>query len=439
MSVIYKTIFEIKILHEYYLTTREGNVIFEHAAQAQRLAFLHNEFEEGRISVNEDIRFEFHENHKAFYEGLHIKLIPSYSGCRVVARVNRITLPDQSVAYEPFVDFPAGLSIFISLIRKNSNIDGYTNQRVKRSFPGIYFFSTQNVVSSRAFPFLTSSIPIENSLTEYEQGELALSSSNTIREFYRDTVDDLWNDVAGTGFANESDRVLLPERFEYNFENSNGLTQVEFILKDSNGVEKANIQANDSNGIGDKFLLDLSGKVNNIPLSGAFQPGSFLYSLEVNGNNGSHSIHPLIFSNEFFQPKPWALVHIDATTTNDFSLFAPDGYFIPRKDPFGVLTPAPVFEIPVKSRFVYWRYINNRGRELNIPVSLADYVNKEGSVLVTKKPRSIARHWFLLEKDPQPGTVYIPNPVSFETKTGQDRRLFCDIMVPQSTLFPITI
>jgi hypothetical protein len=134
---------------------------------------------------------------------------------------------------------------------------------------------------------------------------------------------------------------------------------------------------------------------------------------------------------------PWAVVNIRTTVTDTaFNLFASDGFLIRRVGGTGVWTPAPVFEIPVKSRLAYWRFISNRGKELNVAPVLTDYVDKEGKVLVTKKPRIVAKHWFLLHKEAPPGNIYVPNPEFPGIKLENDRRLFFEIRVPQSELFP---
>jgi hypothetical protein len=437
MPVIYKTLFEVKLMHEYYLTKKDGFVVFENTDQQARLDFLLDEFKDERPSVNENINFEFPENLKQKYESLFLRLLPTYSGCRVVVRVNSRTLSDQSVVYEPVVPLSDTLNIFILFSRKNFNIDTYTNARVKRSCPSVYFFSNIDVLSSPTFPFLTGSVPVQEAAVQYEQGELSLSGTQ-IQEYYREAGTDKWNDVVGTGFANESDRLLLPLKFDYTFNDTTNLTTAVFILKYNNGNTAATITESNAAGIRTKILLNFSGKVKPLPFTDSFQLSEFIYTLEVNGNNGYSEKHKIIFNNDLTATNPWAVVNIGATAGNTaFNLFANDGFLIRRKDAMGVWTPAPVFEIPVKSRLAYWRFINNRGKELTISAALTDYLNKENKVLVTKKPRSLAKSWFFLRKEGSSDTVYVPNPVAPELKLESDRRLFFDIRVPQSDLFEV--
>jgi hypothetical protein len=136
--------------------------------------------------------------------------------------------------------------------------------------------------------------------------------------------------------------------------------------------------------------------------------------------------------------KPWGVVAIKLTPSSDpFSIYNSDGYLIRRKDGTGAVVSAPIFEIPVKSRLTYWRFRHDKARELLVSSTLNDYLVKEGDVLVTKKPRSLSRSWFFLRKDGSPDAEYVPSPVSLDLKIEPDRRLFFEVVVPQSDLFPI--
>ena len=61
-SLIYKTLFEIKLMHEFYLTEKDGNTIFDLADQKDRINFLLNQYTIDRSSVNKDIEFKFPKN-----------------------------------------------------------------------------------------------------------------------------------------------------------------------------------------------------------------------------------------------------------------------------------------------------------------------------------------------------------------------------------------
>ena len=207
-------------------------------------------------------------------------------------------------------------------------------------------------------------------------------------------------------------------------------------MKDNNGNELTTITRNDAGGIRERLAVDLNA-AKQIPLTKSFDLNQQFHTLEVSGNNGYSATHKIIFSNELLQVNPWAVFDIRTSVTNAaFNLFANDGFIFRRKDPMGVWSPAPIFEVPVKSRLAYWRYINNKGRELNISAGYNNYLDKEGKVLVTKAPRSLSKAWFLLREEGAPNTTYAPNPIDPTIMLEKDKRAFFDIRVPDSDPFP---
>jgi hypothetical protein len=435
MALIYKTLFEIKLLHEYFLTRKDGTTIFSEPDQPARLAFLREEFNKDQEPVNVDIDFEFPESLRARYESLSLRLLPTYSGCRVVIRVLPKTLADQSLVFEPAVALHSAEDIVILITRKTLAYDVYTNSRVSRSLPSTYLFLNANVPGPKSFPFLTNNVPPQDIAFSYEQGELSLSGP-TIQEYYRQGVADVWHDVTGNAFANETDRVLLPSSFHYYFPNTTNLVQASFVLTDRNGDEVVNFDTSDASGLKQKVGLDFSGKVKTIPLTDtSFE--DVTYTLKVTGNNGLEAEHTIVFTNDLTRTKPWGVIMLRPEVTNaDFNLLANDGFLFRRRDALGVWTEAPVFEIPIKSRLAYWRFIHHKGKALDVSAPLMDYVGKEGNVLVTLTPRAASRSWFSLRKEMPAGTQYVPNPVAPEIKLETDRRLFFDVVVPESDLFP---
>ncbi len=436
MPVIYKTLFEVRLLHEFYLTKRDGTTIFEKLTQQDRETFLNEEFAEDRDPVNDDIMFQFPPSLLSKYKSHYLKILPTYSGFRVAIRVNGKTLADQTTVYDPLVPLNNDLHIFILVLRKNSTIDRYTNSRLRTALPSTYYFSNAEVAGAKTFPFLTNNLPAQDASFTYEQGELSLNGAN-VQEFYRQGNADVFRNVSGSGFANESDRILLPARFDYFFPDTNNLTQATFVLKDSNGNELTTITTNNAAGIRERLNVDLNSASNQLPITTPFELNQQFHSLEVSGNNGYSSEHRIIFSSELAQLQPWAVFDIRTSVADtSFNLLANDGFIFRRRDPLGVWSPAPVFEVPVKSRLAYWRYINNKGREMNISAGYLNYFDKEGKVLVTKVPRSLSKAWFLLREEGSSNTVYAPNPTDPMIKLENDRRAFFDIRVPDSDPFP---
>jgi hypothetical protein len=436
MAVIYKTLFEIRLLHEFYLTRRDGTTIFEHVLPGDREAFLDEEFREGHDPVNEDVEFRFPQQLMSFYENFYIKIFPTYSGCRIAVKVKQSKLPDQTTVFEPLIPSDNDMHVFILALRRNPAFDQYSNRRLSTPLPATYYFSNDDITGAKAFPFLTNGIPAKDVALAYEQGELSLSGA-VVQEFYRKGNADVFRNVKGSGFANESDRILLPGRFEYAFPDTVNLTQVTFVLKDNTGNELVSFTKNDTAGIPLRIPIDMAAVSKQLRLQEGFSINQQFHTLSVSGNNGFTANHKVIFSDELTMLVPWCVCDMRMTVTNGaFNLFANDGFLFRRRDALGNWLPAPVFEIPVKSRLAYWRYLNNKGKDLNVSAGLTNYVDKEGTALVTKTPRSLARSWFFLREEGSTNTTYAPNPDNPLLKIETDRRSFFDIRVPDSDLFP---
>lgn len=438
MSLIYKTLFEIKLMHEYFLTRPDGKSVFEKNTPAERLIFLKEEFENDKQPINADIDFQFPESLKTGYDGAGLKLLPTYSGCRIVIRVIQKQLTDGTVVFSPAINISKDQHIYILLNRRANRIDSYTNSRVQRALPCIYYFSNTNELGPRTFPYLTNSVPDYNSNVNYEQGEISFRSGK-IQEYFSNSGADTWADITGTGFVNESDRILLPPRFNYSFENPAGLTEAEFRLKDNDGNEVLAVTKTSSEGLPASVDFDVSEKVKQVPPNDPYVVEDFLYTLDVTTNNGYSRSHSIMFADNLVVRDSWAMININASITGPFNLFAADGFLIRRKDPLSGWAPAPVFEIPVKSRLVYWRFRNNQGRDLGISPPLIPYVHKESKVLVTNRPRSLAKDFFQLRKQGSTDTLYVPNPTDVRLVNEKGRRLFLEISVPQSELFPVIL
>lgn len=437
MSLVYKTLFEVKLMHEYYLTDADGKTVFQLANQVDRINFLLNQFSTDRPSVNEDIEFTFPKAMESKFGNCYLKLLPTYSGFKVAVRVNQQFLGDGTLVYEPFVTLPDDLNIYIQIEKKSGAFDSYTHSGVFNPVASTYIFSNEDISGAKTFPFITSAISAFDASRPYTQGDVASYGANDIRQYYKDTVGDQWEAIPGSAFANENDRLLLPLRFYYSFPNLSNITNAVFVLKDKNDNPVKTITVNSADFLS-KTLLDFSDVTDEISLPETFQYPDVIFTLEVNGSNGYFTSHSLIFNDLLYSRDTWGLVIVkNKVTEPSFNLLASDGFLIKRKLSTGDWNEAPIFEIPIKSRFPFFRFINEKGKELNIASSLTDYLFKEGTFLLSKRPRSISESYFKLQKEGSTDTAYVPNPLNYDLKKDNKDRLCLDIMVPESDLFPV--
>jgi len=377
MSLIYKTLFEVKLMHEYYLTDADGKTVFQLANQVDRINFLLNQFSTDRPSVNGDIEFTFPKEMESKFGNYYLKLLSTYSGFKVAIRVNQQLLSDGTLVYEPFVALPDDLNIYIQIGKKSGAFDSYTHSGVYSPVASTFIFSNENISGAKTFPYITSAISAFDASRPYTQGDIASYGANDIRQYYKDTVGDQWEAIPGSAFANENDRLLLPLRFYYSFPNLSNITNAVFVLKDKNDNPVKSISVNSSDFLS-KTPLDLSGVTDQVTMPESFQFADVIFTLEVTGSNGYSATHSLIFNDLLYRRDTWALVIIkNKVTEPSFNLLASDGFLIKRKLNTGDWNEAPIFEIPIKSRFPFFRFINEKGKELNIASSLTDYLLKK--------------------------------------------------------------
>ena len=439
MPLLYKTLFEVKLLHEYYLTNTDGNTIFSINSQQDRLQFLNEKYNSERPSVNDNLKFVFPEELKQTYKNYNLKLLSTYSGFKVAIRVNQKTLPDGSLVYEPFVRLPEKFGINVLFLKNDNAIDAFTNRRINTPLPLSNFFSNDTIISQPKFPCLTSPIsPILDGY-DYEQGELASFGAGGIAGYYLDELGRQWNSFVGTNFANENDRLLLPLQFYYSFPAGTNVTNAAFILKNNAGETIKSFEWKSIQKI-DKRLIHLSDikDIITAPLPATLK--DFVFQLVVNGNDGYSNSHYILFNENFYNSNPWATVCIQSKTSNtDFDLFTQEGYLKKMANAVGLWTDDLVFEVPVKSRFVYWRYINNQGKKLvidsttDIPKYLFEHENK----LLSRRPKAITQSFFLLKEEGGTAEKYFPNPIPGNLKKDDKNRFFYDVMVPESDNFPV--
>ncbi|MCC7526847.1 MAG: hypothetical protein IT250_18630 [Chitinophagaceae bacterium] len=444
--MIYKILFEIKVLHEFYLTQPNGQTVFELPAQTDRMCFLFNRFSRGDRDIDNELHFDLPEPVRKTFSNYHLKLLPSYAGCKVGIEVQKESLPDDTVVYRPKVALPDDLNISLLLMPKNNNWDGYTGTLMQRVTNAVYYFSNENVSSGKTFPVLSNDIPAFDAAHVYEQGEAASFGINDIRAFYADK-DGLtqWLPVVGTGFVNERDRILLPLRFFYYFSPNNRVTEVRVTLKDSNGNpvvlsrdeyggEKTVFEFK-TDAVPKKILIDFTrGDVRSLPAFAA--DDTIFYTLEVTDTNGVITTHRFIFfDDEADLRESWGLINIQPKVTNPaFNVLDDDGFLLTRIMPDSSKVVPPIFEIRIRSRLSFWRYINDKRKKLKN--EHPDFLYPENNQLVSLLPRPLSFTPFLLKK-PDNTPYYLPNPLPFETTKTEDGKLFSDIFVAESALFPL--
>ena len=445
MKLLYKILFEVKILHEYYLTNPDQTSVFQDPKQADRLAWLSNRFAKEQPVLSEDVQFQLPSCMARLFKNQKMILLNSYSGFQVAIQVNEVPQSGGSVAYAPAVPLPADCNMVILMKQQVGQFGLLTNGRMQRPVPSLYYFSNEKLTSAKTAPVLSTAISAQSSSYTYEQGELSDNGSAICSCYYTGTTPN-FPPVAGTGFANENDRIIVGPEFEYTFAASDGVTTAQFTLKDAGGNTIRTLPAI-GQGLLDAVELDFSDLLYASPpglvtLPKAKASDTLLYTLEVTGNNGYASTLSLIFyDNPAELRSVWALIQIQASVSNpEFNLLDTNGYLIQPilPPPDAAASTYPIFEIRCKSRYTFWRYY---------PASPNETLNPPGAALtpflqtttLTPVPATYLPWFFSTNPTaPTPSWTYLPNPDPATIIEVDSNQLYSNVWVPESVLFPVT-
>lgn len=426
MRTLYKTLAEVKLLHEFYLTGPDSKTVFHYSTQEERFQFLENFLMANRPSITGDIDFIVPEQYADTFRKHKLHLVPFYSGFRIAAEVEEVP-DDDSVLYRPVTPLTGSEKLIIGLRKKNSNIVSYSSQRLSPPFDSIYLFTNNRAANTMVFPNLSSPIPASDSNDSREQGELSVNGGNIQAFFTDENGSELWLPVPGNGYVNENDRVLIARRFSFAFPKNSAVASATFRLTDVQGNEIQSFTT--AVGSSGKVILsfDESATEDLVP-----------YHLEVQTPQQTRN-----YCLSFFGSMPdfrnyWAIIClVPRVPSGDFNLIDDDGFLRIRKNPDGTEIQPEFFEIRVKSRPTFWRYSNEHGKKLKANTSLDDYLihDDERGVMISRTMRyaSVTATPF----EGNGNTRILPQPSSFNNLRVEGGRILIDVPVPRSDLFDI--
>jgi hypothetical protein len=443
-NIIYKALFSVQLLHEYYLITSDGSSMFE--GNIDKSAFLLDSCNKGIISISSNFLYEVPAAFKSIFESYHLHIVPNYAGFVVMSRVLEEKLADGTVAYKPFIKLPDNLNIPIQLSVKNNLLNAVTDMRVNRALPAAYYFTNEDIITAKILPSLSVAIAAFDAQYAYEQGELYVNDENKTCLFYLAGNRKSFLPVKGNSYANTRDELVVPLQFTYTFSKADTVTSASFQLKNSSGKTVR------------KYLFANPDPIKNVTINFSFNqvtnpngpvdalltlPGfsvteENIYTLKVTVNNKKVYTHQLIFYEDANATAPyWAIVSIRPMVANtDFNVYDAAGLIKYRKHADGVEELAPVFEIRIKSRSTFWRYINDKNGRLKVDAN-DPFLEKAGNNLVTKIPRPASYLTTLFKEPGNQPLHYLPNPESNERVTIEGEKIYTNIRVPESKMFPL--
>ena len=323
-------------------------------------------------------------------------------------------------------------------VRESDSIQAFSNLSLSVPFRSAWYFSNDQFPSAKTFPFLSNPIADFDPAGTYAQGELALFAPNDVRMFLNNGAVDPWLPLPGGHYISDADKMIVPLSFTYHFSVSDNVTDAIFRLTDNNGTE---IKKTDLAGTDVLRTVALNFRLPGNPilaLPGVAPSTQSLYTLTVTSGNGYARSFKLIFADDSVGISQYsAIIGLRLKPLNAaFNLTDNDGYLQTRIQSNGTRIDPPVFELWMKSRLVYWQYRNNRQKKIKLTPDTQDLLTDDDGILVTKEPQRLSYAPFLLKK-PDNSFQYLPNPMPGEQVKTINSKLFVNIIVPGSKMFPL--
>lgn len=393
-STIFKRLFEVQIVHDYFLTAPDGTSFFERN-QADKDEFLTQKLKYGLYDVGKLFTIEPSEITKLRMNEYRLLLAKTALGFIVGTEV---TVREQAgeTVYQPRFGLPENLSLTFSIRARAGFFGSVTNLGLAPALPAIYYFTNKDKEEFDEITVPTyTSLPISNRAKAHQNGSFyamgaIVDFAGTIREALQQTDGNdptHWEDVIDRRFVSDADSKLLPNNFTYKSKKEDAVTQIAFVLEDEGGNE---IKAINKSGttILDNVPLNFTTVDENDETSETIPSG--FYTLKITPGGSPEIAYPVYLNTAVYDRGSLGIVDIRTDGTNTpFSLLDVQGFLKTRMDAGGAKVPHPVFEIRFKNRRTYWRY--NREEEFSAPeiAATAAHLQFQDPKLVSIKPKAL--------------------------------------------------
>lgn len=434
---LYKILFEVLFLHEYYLTDPDQRSVFDAANINDAGAFLDKRWQQGQPSTLDGVLVRMAAASHPVFARQQLRLVPGYSRLQVVARVDAKRRADGSVTYKPVVPLNNAVSLVLLLEDQGATLSEISNGRMQRNIDGTYFFSNAAVSGNKTYPSLSNPIAAKLAAYDYEQGEL-VKDGNAVKAYYFDGQESQFAAIAGDGFVNESDRILTGTSFVYRFMPTDAVTNASFALLDASGKVLRTITAKASVPLRE-VALNFS---QDVAITTADGGDVIVYTLRVTGTGNYARSLPLVFyGNADELGSAWGVVNIRVGAADDvFGLVDAEGNLRTRVRPDGTVVSPPSFQLRVKSLFRFRKYVNQTGLGLTAPAGgPGAFLQQSGNGLTTRMPVPLTYLPYFFSTNPSaasPSWVYLPAPLRGGVTEFTNKQFFSVVRVPESKLFP---
>lgn len=432
-STIFKRLFEVQIVHDYYLTTADGTSFFDRN-QEEKKDIISKKLLNRIYDVKSLFVIEPNDSTKKNLDTYKLIWAKTALGFIVGTEVS-VENQAGEIVYKPRFELKPELHFTFSIQPQASFFNGMTNISLRPSIPSIYYFTNKNkeVFNEPTLPAYIST-PISNKVAAvqdgkiYEMGALAeLSGSVQEAIQYTDGTDpNHWQAIDDKRFVSDADRMLLPNKFEYKLKKSQNITQINFVLLDQSDTEIKTISKTATEAF-ENIKVDLT-KVEDNDIDSDTIPSGY-YTLKIQENAGPELLYPIYLNTEIYDKYNLGVVDIRLDEEDSpYSLLDANGFLKTRISAANQKISHPVFEIRFKNRKTYWRY-NKEGDFSPAEIAgTAAHLQHSTERLVSIKPKALTAALVPFQDG---GSLLLPYPAIPSIKLENDK-IFSEIFINPS-------
>ncbi|MBK6931905.1 MAG: hypothetical protein IPH12_13990 [Saprospirales bacterium] len=389
-AIAYRRVFEVRLLHEYYLFGSDALSYFDKPAATRRSLFEKRILNRQYLLAN-DLSIEPAENTQRLLKGLKWRFVRTSAGFAVAAPSKTATTNGNTV-FQPAI-LPAGnAELFFIISSRNPYFTNFTSLLLQKSpLPARYYFSNRaEAVHDAEFATLSAPALAFDAGKIYEMGQFAMKDG-LLKEFMPSLAPnaDPWRQAPGIGYVNESDRIALPKIFPYAFKKSDQILQATIRLETPANELIKTIQLSAGKPI-ERAQLDFSSRPDPIQSGKKISIPDGRYRLSIDAGPVQEALE--VYLTDVYATQSFAIVRIDLGETDPvYRILNADSSFRnlnpdPAGKPFH-----PVFEIRLRARSTYWRYKSRYlGQSLAVNPSLTAYLEADGNSVITKAPQALS-------------------------------------------------
>ena len=432
-SILFKRLFEVQFLHDYFLMDTDGASYFGKNKE-EKTNILVTKLSNNLYDIRDLFEIIPLESTRRYLSEYKLVTAVTAMGLIVGVEVVQETQAGETV-YRPRIEIEEEVNLRFAIRSRHPLINGMTNLSLSPPLPAKYYFTNKDkeeldegtVPNHTSLPLSNKSMTHQNGM-QHEMGAI-IDFAGTVREAIQltDGSDAThWEDIDDKRYVTNADRILLPHNFSYSLDKDDNILQVDFILEDLGGTEIKAITQTSADPL-TQVALNFSKVDETDEESDDIPAGQYI--LKVTAGANPEITYSVYLDDSMYESEYLGVIDIRADElASPFSLVDAGGFLKTRIDAADNKVPHPVFEIRFKNRRTYWRY----NKEVDFTpaeiAATAAHLQHQPEMLISLKPKALTQ---TLVPFINGVSLVLPHPKRPAIKVEGDR-IFSEIYINQS-------